>query len=427
MKSKRDILLRVICMILLVVTATVSACHPVAQPGQVLKIGMTVLTIPGIQPGVTTPESKANTPQTHGILDAIKYINTELDGAWGYPIEVVVAEESFDPAVMSKVIDMFMNEGCLMFSTSSAVAMSAAMQKANQAKFPGLSFGSFPALYRPPQHIYVQRPDFGDAWVAFTKYYKENIWKEKRPLRIALHVLDTKVGLAVRDAAWAMFEELGVEIVATELHTLDTTSERESLTRIKEKDPDILYIASAVPTSVILKDAYDLGMYSDMVIAIADSGIDNLIKIAGADITEGIYSPASIVSWGDDVPGMAKMIEYVRKYHPEDEGNSSYLNGWVQSLVMAEVLKLAVKNAGYVVLAKGGVESWQAVETMGIQKLKNSDIGGFQGKASYTNGDNRLTKSVRIVRIKNGKPAPVSDWIETPMIKYEEFPWFQTQ
>jgi branched-chain amino acid transport system substrate-binding protein len=408
-------------------TVFLSACHPVAQPGQVLKVGMMTLATSVVQPEGTTPTGKAGDSQAHGILDAIKYINTELDGAWGYPIEVVVAEESFEPSVMKAILEKFMNEGCLMFTTFSPIAMSAAMETANEAEFPGLSYRSFPSLYRPPQHIYVQRPDFGDAWVAFTKYYKENIWKEKRQPRMALHILDADVGLAVRDAAWAMFEELGVEIVATEEHVLGTTSERESLARIKAKDPDILYIASTGPTAVILKDAYDLGMFSDTVIAIADSGIDTLIKTADTNIVEGIYCVASQVSWGDDVPGMAKMMEYVRKYHPEDEDNVFYMSGWVQSLVMAETLELAVKNAGYVVLAKGGIESWRVMETLGIQKLKNFDIGGFQGRASYTQGDNRLTKSVRVIQIKNGKITPVSDWVETPMIKYEEFPWFQTK
>ena len=34
---------------------------------------------------------------------------------------------------------------------------------------------------------------------------------------------------------------------------------------------------------------------------------------------------------------------------------------------------MAVKNAGYDTLAKGGVESWRAMETQGIQKLKDYD------------------------------------------------------
>jgi branched-chain amino acid transport system substrate-binding protein len=162
-----------------------------------------------------------------------------------------------------------------------------------------------------------------------------------------------------------------------------------------------------------------------MTIGLGHAGITKaLVDIAGADIVEGVYGVFPTVNWGDNVPGMAKMTEYVRKLHPKDEGNMDYITSWAQSLIMAEILRLAVKNAGYDVLAKGNVESWRAMETQGIQKLKNFDIGGLHGPVSYTPGDNRLSKSVRVFQIKNGAITPISDWVEAPMVKYEEFDWF---
>ena len=101
-----------------------------------------------------------------------------------------------------------------------------------------------------------------------------------------------------------------------------------------------------------------------------------------------------------------------------------YITSWAQSLIMAEILRLAVKNAGYDVLAKGNVESWRAVETQGIQKLDGYDVGGLHGPVSYTPGDNRLSKSLRVFQIQGGAITPITDWIEAPVVKYEEFDWF---
>jgi hypothetical protein len=101
-----------------------------------------------------------------------------------------------------------------------------------------------------------------------------------------------------------------------------------------------------------------------------------------------------------------------------------YITAWAQSLVVAEILKNAVKNAGYDVLAKGNVDSWRAVETKGIQKLKGYDVGGLQGAVTYTPGDNRLTKFNRIYRIVNGKISNPSAWTEASLVKYEDFDWF---
>ena len=91
---------------------------------------------------------------------------------------------------------------------------------------------------------------------------------------------------------------------------------------------------------------------------------------------------------------------------------------------MAEILRVALENVDYNTLAKGNVESWRAVETQGIQKLNNYDVGGLHGPVSYTPGDNRLSKSVRIFQIQKGAIVPVTDWIEAPLAKYEEFDWF---
>jgi branched-chain amino acid transport system substrate-binding protein len=110
--------------------------------------------------------------------------------------------------------------------------------------------------------------------------------------------------------------------------------------------------------------------------------------------------------------------------HPKDEGNADYITSWAQSLILAEILRVALENVGYDVLAKGDVESWRAVETQGIQKLDGYDVEGLESPVSYTPGDNRLGKSLRVFQIQNGEIVPMTDWIEAPLVKYEEFEWF---
>ena len=50
--------------------------------------------------------------------------------------------------------------------------------------------------------------------------------------------------------------------------------------------------------------------------------------------------------------------------------------------------------------------AWRAVETQGIQKLNDYDVGGLQGPVNYTPGDNRLSKSLRIFQVKGGNHHP---------------------
>ncbi len=352
-------------------------------------------------------------PMGNAKLDAIKYINEELGGVAGYQIEVIWRDNQYDAAKAATIINEIINSGALLFTTNASKMMMASAETANRAEFPGFAVFSSPVLTNPPRHIYAQMPDYGDDWAAFARYYLNNIWQGTGKPKMALHLLNNPTGSGARDAANALADELGIEIIADEEHTATTISEIESLTRIKAQNPDILYISSTPqPTSIIVKNAVELGMYPGMTIALGHASFTSIfVELAGAD-AEGIYGVYPTVNWGDDVPAMAKMTEYVRKYHPDDEGNMDYITSWAEGLIVAEILRLAIENVGVDNLTP------QTVEEYGFKKLNNFDVGGLHGPVTYTPGDNRLSKSVRIFQIKNGELVPITGWVEAPLIPY---------
>jgi len=248
----------------------------------------------------------------------------------------------------------------------------------------------------------------------------ENIWEGSGKPKMALHLLNNPTGYGARDAAKALADKMGIEIVATEEHSTTTTSEIESLTRIKKDNPDVLYISSTpAPTAIIIKNAVELGMYPGMTIACGHASFTKaLVDLAGADKVEGVYGVYPTVNWGDDVPAMAKMTEYCKEYHPNDYGNMDYIISWAQSLIAAEILRVAVENAGVENLTP------QVVEEQGFKKLNNFDVGGLHGPVSYSTDDNRLSKSVRVFQIKSGELEPITGWVEAPLIKYEDLDWY---
>jgi len=414
MKSKKLLTVSVIICLALIVTLLplMSACGPTTE--KTLKIGM------------STPSSgkaaEKGAPMGHANLDAIKYINEELGGVAGYQIEVLWLDNSYDASKAATIIKRFMDEDCLFFTTSSSAMMTAMMEIANRDDFPGFACFSSPALTHPPRHIYGQTPDYGDDWAAFAKYYVENIWEGSGKPRMALHLLNNPTGYGARDAAKALADELGIEIPKEWImeHTTTTTSEIESLTKFKTEKPDILYISSTpAPTAIIIKNAVELGLYPGMTIACGHASFTKaLVDLGGADVVEGVYGVYPTVNWGDNVPAMAKMTEYCQEYHPNDYGNMDYVISWAQSLIAAEILRLAVENAGIDNLTP------QVVEEQGFKKLKNFNVGGLHGPVSYSIDDNRLSKSVRIFEIRSGELVPITGWVEAPLIRYEEFEWY---
>ncbi len=420
MKNK-IVLVSSLCLVVLIAALPLISCGP-ARPsteGKELKVGF-------MSPSSGVAAEKG-APMGHGNLDAVEYINTELGGVNGYKIKAMWYDSAYDTAKIIPITKKFMDDGALLFVTASSKEMTDAMETANRASFPGIATFTAPNIYRPPEHIYGQMPDYGDAWAAFASYYMKNVWKGPGKPRMAMHLLNNPTGAGAGNAARALADRLGIEIIATAEHTATTTSEIESLTRIKSLNPDVIFISSTpAPTAVIIRNARDLGLFPKVPIACAHASFTKaLIDIAGASVVEGIYGVFPTVMWDENVPGLAKAAEYAKKNNPKDYGNADYLTSWAASLIVAEILRLALQNSGYEVLTKGDISSWKAVETNGIQKLKDFKVNGLHGPVTYTPGDNRLNKSMRLYTVKDGKIVPVTEWIEAPLIKYEEFSWWK--
>jgi branched-chain amino acid transport system substrate-binding protein len=372
---------------------------------------------------MTGPAAEKGSPMGHGKLDCIKYINEELGGVNGHPIIADWYDNAYDTAKQVTLVKKLMDDGALFFTNNDSKTMQASIEIANSAGFAGIASFSSPICTNPPKHIYAQMPDYGDDWAAFANYYMANIWKGTGKPKMAMHLLNNTTGYGARDAAICLADSLGIELLPWEEHTTTTISEMESMTRIKALKPDVLFISSTpAPTAVIIKNAYDLGMYPGIVIGCAHASYTKvLVDIAGAKVTEGVYGVFPTVNWGDNVPGMAKMTEYCQKLHSKDYGNMDYITSWAEALIDAEILRLALETSGYDVLAKGDATAWAAVEKNGIQKL-SYDVQGLHGPVSYTPGDNRLDKMVKVFQVVNGVITPITGWVAAPRIPYEKFP-----
>jgi branched-chain amino acid transport system substrate-binding protein len=388
-------------------------CTSPATPGtKTLKVGFSI--------PFTGAAAEKGQPIGQGELDAWKYINGELGGVDGLKIEVVKYDTAYDPAKATTIVKKLMDDGCLFFTVVSSNDATASKEAANRAGFPGLIVFSSPSLTHPPAHMYAQLPDYGDDWAAFANYYLKNIWKGQGKPKMAMEILSNSTGYGARDAANA--SDLGIEILRPmQEHLATTISEATAITGIAAQKPDVMFIGSTPkPTAVILKDAYNQKLIPSVTVACGHAGFTKaLVDLAGKDVCEGVYGVYPTVNWGDDVPGMAKMVEYAKANHPEYVGNNDYLTGWASSLIGAEIIKQAMKNSSLDVLSKGDATAWNAIETQGFMQVKGYDIQGLHGPVDFSNPmDKRGSKSVKIFQIQNGNLVSLTGWVDAPLINY---------
>jgi branched-chain amino acid transport system substrate-binding protein len=417
MKNGISKLLVCVLAAILLLTLLFTSCGPKAQPGQVLKVG--------VMTPATGPVPEKGIAGQHGAADAVEYINNELGGAGGYPIELLWRDSAYNMEKVGTIVQEFMDSGCVIFGTHSSSEMKMASGKSNEAGFPGIAAFISTINLHPVTHVYGVTPDYGDDWVAFAEYYMNNIWKGSGKPKMALHALNNPTGLGMRNGAQAKADELGIELVDIAEHKISTIDETVSLQKMKDEGIDVLVISSTpAPTAVIIKNARDLGM--DITIGCCAASFGQALIDLGGDAVEGVYGVTHTASWDDNIPIIAKIKEYCQKNNPQDLNNDDYLAWWMTMLVIREILVQAVDNAGYETLAKGGAEAWQAIEEQGIQKLDGYTAEGLAGGTiRYVGGgDNRLNNYLRLYQISSGKAVAVSDWQAMPLIKYETFDWW---
>ena len=140
------------------------------------------------------PAAEKGKPGGDAVKDAMEYVNKELNGAEGHPIQISWRDSQYNASNVSNIVRDFMNEGALLFTTMSSMEMTAAQAIANRAGFPGIVTFAAPGNINTPEPIYAHSPDYGDDWVAFVNYYLKESWKGPGKPKMALHVLNNTTG-----------------------------------------------------------------------------------------------------------------------------------------------------------------------------------------------------------------------------------------
>ena len=141
------------------------------------------------------------------------------------------------------------------------------------------------------------------------------------------------------DQVWRdALTESGVEILTTEVFQSGDTDLSEQLNRIKDLNPDAIFI-SALPTDMpdIMIQARELGIPYSIPFIVAQVSVDEL-RAAG-DAAEGLITSASWLSTADTPGNQAFVQNYTEKYGVEP-------NIWAaQSYASVYILAEAISNA----------------------------------------------------------------------------------
>lgn len=209
--------------------------------------------------------------------------------------------------------------------------------------------------------------------------------------KAAVIYVNNDYGVAAKDIFVEQFDDSERDIVAIEAYQQDATDFRAQLTKIKQQEPEAIFLAGLIKeSSLIIKQAAELGIKSQFFSTIGIEGKE-LLEIAG-DKAEGIIytAPYFDVQSKDDV--VRKFIEkYKTKYNKEP----TYVfaaNGYDALKILESVIKKCNINTDCI--------------KNRLYEIKN--YPGVSGLTTFDeNGD--VSKPIMVKTVRNGQFVPYEE------------------
>ena len=358
------------------------------------------------------PYAGVTGPTYVGLLDVTEYVNKELGGIKGVPVEPVVRDSGgkVDVAISHYMELRDLKPRPLVLLNCVSSEAEALRERLSEDKLPGLLVTSTSALY-PPGYSFGWYPLYSDQYGLFIDWLAED-WDRKkmgRRPKLAFLTWDSTYGRAVlTDECYAYARKKGIDVVATELFGLRDMDVSTQLAKIRNKGADWIYTNTLVHGPVaIKKSAYDLGYQVNIA---GGLGLDYACIMLGGKLVEGAVSIIPYASW-DEVTnrGVGKMAEYFTKNKRKKSYRTvMYHIVWATALAAVEAIERAVDEVGWERL------DGEAIKNQ-LEKMKDYsplDIAYFTYSPTK-----RSPSKAKVMRIKGGKIIPITGWRECPDLR----------
>jgi len=364
-----------------------------AQPSGEIKVGgLFDLT------GITSDVGK---PFAQGVRDGVQWVN-EQGGINGKRIRLVEVDYGYKiPEAVAAYKRMVNDEKVIMINGWGTGDTEALKAEVNRDKVPYISASFSGHLTDPtktPYNFFVA-PSYSDQLRAWLSWVKQD-WKDKsKNPKVAFFYGDNPYGKSPIEAGRQFCKENGIDLVDEEIVPGAFQDATSQLLNMKKKEADYAYInVTTTGVSTILRDAKKLGLTTKF--GSNPYGFSEALPAVAKEAAEGVTGVVPHVPFGENVPGMKKLVDFHAKHHPNDTHDALYVRGWSYVLVWSEALKRADKNKA---LTGDGVRA-------ALESLHDFDLGGLTANVTYSPTDHRPSTKTPIYMIRGGKLAKVAEF-----------------
>jgi branched-chain amino acid transport system substrate-binding protein len=202
-------------------------------------------------------------------------------------------------------------------------------------------------------------------------------------------------------------EKMGLELVDTIEFRYDAQDLTAQLLRVKSRNPDVVYIQSSTPqTLVILRDAAKVGLSPKLFIGNMYNISPTIPQQLGA-AAEGFRAIQIYETWGADIPAM-KEIEAFQAKNEVAKQDLYYMKGWLCGKAMAAAIEAAIKKNGG--KPPADIKAFRKSVRDEMEGLKKLDVGGIAPPLDFSN--HQGSTQARIAEVKGGSYVAQGPWID---------------
>lgn len=338
------------------------------------------------------------------------YVNEELGGIAGRPIEVVTGDDNADPNTALTIATRLVEEdGVVAFPlVTTTPSYRAVAPYAMETQTPILTAAAGLLSFTDPVNPFtfsavVPNEVVGAAAAQF-------LIEEHGVETLALTSVSDSTGLSFLQGFETYASEHGASV--SDLLFDRSVSEYSAQSReLASIEPDGVFCAApASRCASIISGALDLGLET---IWLMDSAATNaqLPELLGADVADGMFGLSGYLPPDSDDPGVASFRMHVETYASGTQLSPFTQTGYVVARVLSDALMFAVDTSGEI----DGVAVRDALEQLDV------DYGMLEPFALSTE-DHLMNQSVHILQFQaDGSIAPIDMTYEVDLSQLEPF------
>ncbi len=311
--------------------------------------------------------------------DALDQINAG-GGVCGVTLNIRVEDTQYVLEQELQVYEQFRAESPkpLFIMTANAAATVALKDRVVEDQIVNLATGVHAhSIYNPADGYTVGMvPIYPDQFAGFLQFVHDN-WADIKPEGAADAITVGVIGWAnafgagaTTPESLAFAESLGISMLPLEEQAIDPAADvTGQLQNLLVNGANVIYMQSiSFSVAQVIGTLHALGFYDQVVLGSVNWGMNrDVLNILGqnAPLAAGYYGVFPYLWWTDtDAPGVQRaLVTFTAKGYPEAEKAFTYLLMYSAMFGFADVLTVALNNAGFDGLS--GAEFLKAMQQMG--------------------------------------------------------------